>query len=157
MHTLQRLLHRGPCWSEEHEHGHMEQMQVSSHSLWAVQLRVLLAELGKRRTMGQKWTNTKGEMLEGVKKKKQQPRPMPCSPEDYFIKMRACCIYLSRMLELDAGAVFKTSLTHSSQAGTRLTSSVPVQIGSGNVSGLDCEGSSLAKYALPTAPSRPVG
>lgn len=60
------------------------------------------------------------------------------------------------LLVLDAEAVFKTSLTHSSQAGTRFASSVPVQIGSGNVSGLDCEGSSLAKYALPTAPSRPV-
>lgn len=38
---------------------------------------------------------------------------------------------------LDAEAVFKTSLTHSSQAGTRFASSVRVQIGSRTVSGLD--------------------
>lgn len=96
-------------------------------------------------------------MLEGVKKT-QLYVPQGCS-----VNMRACCSYLKQdeqdkkgLLVLDAEAVLKTSLTHSSQAGTRFASSVPVQIGSGNVSGLDCEGSSLAKYALPTAPSRPV-
>lgn len=49
---------------------------------------------------------------------------------------------------LDAEAVFKTSLTHSLQAGTRFASSVPVQIGSGNVSGLDCEGSRVLPNML---------
>jgi len=34
-----------------------------------VQSRVPLAEPEKRRIMGQKWLNTKGQMLEGMKKK----------------------------------------------------------------------------------------
>lgn len=103
--------------------------------------------------MGQNWPDTQGASAGGCEKT-QPYGPQGCSVNMQLFKQDEKD--RKGLLVLDAEAVFKTSLTHSSQAGTRFASSVPVQIGSGNVSGLDCKGNSLAKYALPTAPSRPV-
>lgn len=74
-HIFQRLMYRQTHWSESlwltsegHECGHMEQMQVSNHCLWAVQLSVLLAEPDMRTIMGQKWPDTQGTSAGGFEK-----------------------------------------------------------------------------------------
>lgn len=74
-HIFQRLMYRQTHWSESlwltsegDERGHMEQMQVSNHCLWAVHLRVPLAEPEKRTIMSQNWPDTQGASAGGCEK-----------------------------------------------------------------------------------------